>query len=232
MKNGQGMLAALALIFASGLLTNCSMLCKRSTNLQIVPGLETPVPYVMKGDVLKWFDSQGKPLPVTFIGGKPPCKGGANNVAVCQVDVDQGIFPYMCKGCEDPVVPVGKSTRIYPDTRIAQGAFTSTAVPDPVPVFCDGANAAVYSPVVGKSPQYFAWIASGQNPPTKWKITFTSDACVEGREFGTYSGKYRCTISAAVTAPVTYSVHVDDCTGTKDTTGQITPPAGGFPAQP
>lgn len=199
-------------------LSGCSP--RRNVDLVLVKGLSKPAPYVEPGDVLKWYQVDGvTPMPVTFASssGSPCVEQGPTTT--CTINKQRGVFNYSCKGCSDPVVPVGKDT-MAKWINIADRSDVPDGFIDPVGVACDGSNNAIVDPQVVNRNDRFQWFPTGANPVSAWSFQLAG-VCTETDNFD--QTKRFCTVKPDATPGTqTYTITVSSCTNTKTYNAQLT----------
>ena len=221
MKNKLAVLAALVVGFGCGTLVNCDNNQKKSITLKVIPGFNKPIPIIDPGDTIEWFNPDSSDLYVDFLA-KTPCQGNEKHVHTCVVSVSDGMYPYECAGCEDPTIPIGRST-IYRHKRSAAAAPGSpVTTPSASALSCESGNAQVTPVIKGLTGQYFVFSPSG-NDVKNWTVTLPdvpSKTCEEGDSFQGPDPQ-RCTIAAPLTSDITYNVVINDCSNNKNAQGKI-----------
>jgi len=197
---------ALAVGLGIGTLTGC----KRSIEIQVVPGFNKPVPVLEKGDVITWKTADGYDMKVQFTPFSP-CEESDNPTATCHVKVNSGMFPYVCDQCDDPVVPVKSSIGVLGKFQTTGTRAKTSGNPAYVGVYCDAQNAAMAVPETASPGMQFQWIPAGEKPSENWSVTVNGGTCNGTNQFGTGTKNLICTVLTGAKSQ-DYKVHVNGCT--------------------
>lgn len=167
------------------------------------------------GDVIRWIDTSGSGVPVTFLHGNTPCQPNGSP-DTCTIGVDSGFYTYKCPNCVDPVIGVGSSVLLAPSTAL----LTAGAPAIYTDIFCDAkATKADPNPIPANKGDSIRWY--GEGLVKNWTVSMDQGICTNGTSFD--QGNPVCTLSPSLTSGQSYGykLSASACTTTPVYAGSI-----------